>query len=105
MIISVIIFYTKQHKEEEVAVSEFSLLVQEMVKEDPSRVHVLARRCGKSCSTLLREVDPYDAGAKLGADTLLGLMEASGDVRPLIYMAHQMGMELCRKAEPAVREE
>ena len=45
---------------------------------------------------LMREVNPYDRGAKLGADTLLRIMEVSRDVRPLEYMARLMGMRLER---------
>ena len=54
---------------------------------------------GKSCSMLIREVDPYYRGAKLGVDTLLALMVASRDVRPLAYMARQMGLELRKLPE------
>ena len=48
---------------------------------------------------LIREVDPYYRGAKLGVDTLLALMVASRDVRPLAYMARQMGLELRKLPE------
>ncbi|MBQ4615582.1 MAG: amino acid-binding protein [Mailhella sp.] len=75
------------------------MLIQDVVICDPSKVQALARKAGKSCSLLIREVDPYDRGAKLGVDTLLALMAASKDVRPLYYMARQMGLELRKLPE------
>ncbi|MBR5883268.1 MAG: amino acid-binding protein [Mailhella sp.] len=75
-------------------VDEFSLLIQEVVMADPASLHNMARNAGKKCSTLIREANPYDSGAKMSADTLLKVMESSGDVRPLIYMARKMGLEL-----------
>ena len=80
-------------------VDEFSLLIQDVVINDPSKVQALARKTGKSCSMLIRDVDPYYRGAKLGVDTLLVLMLASRDVRPLAYMARQMGLELRKLPE------
>jgi hypothetical protein len=61
---------------------------------DPASLHKMARNAGKKCSTLIREANPYDSGAKMSSDTLLKVMESSGDVRPLIYMARKMGLEL-----------
>ena len=75
-------------------VDEFSLLIQDVVMADPASLHKLARNAGKKCSTLIREANPYDSGAKMGVDTLLKVMETSGDVRPLLYMAQKMGLEL-----------
>ena len=78
---------------------EFSQLIHEVVTHDHENVQTLARRLGKRCSTLLREVDPHDRRAKLGADTLLAIMEISHDIRPLAYMAGKMGFELRKKPE------
>ena len=51
-------------------------------------------------STLLREVNPYDTGAKLGAETLLQIMTQTGDLKPLEFMASSLGYELApRKGE------
>lgn len=58
----------------------------------------LSRRLsGKPYSTLLREVNPYDTGAKLGAETLMHIMKTTGNVTPLEKMALEMGYRL----EPA----
>lgn len=46
---------------------------------------------------LLREVNPYDTGAKLGAETLMHIMKTTGNVTPLEKMALEMGYRL----EPA----
>lgn len=84
-------------------VNDFSLLIQDVVIQDPVQVQKLARQIGKSYTTLVREANPYDTGAKLGAETLLRIMEVSLDVRPLAYMADQFGMKLMKlEAGPAV---
>lgn len=58
----------------------------------------LSRRLsGSPYSTLLREVNPYDTGAKLGAETLMHIMKTTGNVTPLEKMALEMGYRL----EPA----
>jgi len=75
-------------------VDEFSLLIQDVVICDPARLPKLAQKSGKKCSKLLREANPYYSNAKMGVETLLEVMEASQDIRPLIYMAHKMGLEL-----------
>ena len=77
--------------------SEFSLLIQDVVMKRPENLKKVARYSGKCCSTLIREADPYDIRAKLGADTLLAIMEVCQDVRPLVFMAKQMGLELHRE--------
>ena len=73
---------------------EFSKLIQDVVMSDPAGLHQMARSAGKKCSTLIREANPYDSGAKMSADTLLKVMEVSRDIRPLAYMAQKMGLEL-----------
>lgn len=86
-------------------VNDFSLLIQEVVIQDPVQVQKLARQIGKNYTTLVREANPYDTGAKLGAETLLKIMEVSMDVRPLAYMAKQFGMKLMKlEAGSAVTE-
>ena len=52
-----------------------------------------AKSIGKPYSTLLREVNPYDTGAKLGAETLLQIMTQTGDLKPLEFMASSLGYE------------
>ena len=78
---------------------ELSLLIQHVVQKNPSKIAKLAAFAGKRCSTLLREADPHDKRAKMGIETLLAIMEASHDVRPLEYLARQMGLELVKLHE------
>jgi len=63
-------------------VSELSTLIHNLVLDNPVPAKDLAKAIGKPYSTLLREVNPYDAGAKLGAETLLQIMTQTGDVKP-----------------------
>ena len=75
-------------------VSELSSLIHNLVLDNPVPAKDLAKAIGKPYSTLLREVNPYDAGAKLGAETLLQIMMQTGDAKPLEYMAGKLGYKL-----------
>lgn len=68
--------------------------VHDLVLESPLGAKNIAQAVGKPYSTLLREVNPYDAGAKLGAETLMNIMKITGNVSPLMYMASEMGYTL-----------
>lgn len=69
-------------------------MAQQMVLGSDIPAREIAQRAGKKYSTLMREVNPYDLGAKLGADTLLSVMEITGDVGPLEYMAERLGCKV-----------
>ncbi len=75
-------------------VSELSTLIHNLVLDNPTPAKDLAKAIGKPYSTLLREVNPYDSGAKLGAETLLQIMAHTGDIKPLEYMAGKLGFSL-----------
>ena len=70
--------------------------VQECVFDSGKSIKVLAKEVRKPYSTFLREINPYDPGAKLGAETLLKLMLVTRDPRPLRFMAGLMGYRLVR---------
>lgn len=78
-------------------VSSITRLVQETIFASPTEAREIARAIGKPYSTLMREVNPWDPGAKLGADTLLQVMQVTRDVRPLEYMADELGYTICPK--------
>ena len=71
--------------------SELTKIVHELVLNSPIPAKALAKEIGKPYSTLLREVNPYDAGAKLGVETLMEIMKKTGNVEPLEYIAQEMG--------------
>ena len=75
-------------------VSELSTLIHNLVLVTPVPAKDLAKAIGKPYSTLLREVNPYDTGATLGAETLLQIMMQTGDTKPLEYMAGKLGYSL-----------
>lgn len=85
-------------------VSELSTLIHNLVLDNSVPAKDLAKAIGKPYSTLLREVNPYDTGAKLGAETLLQIMMQTGDTKPLEYMAGKLGYSLVsgRKDAPHV---
>ena len=80
-------------------VSELSTLIHNLVLDNPVPAKDLAKAIGKPYSTLLREVNPYDTGAKLGAETLLQIMMQTGDAKPLEYMAGKMGYSLVTRKD------
>lgn len=59
----------------------------------------LAAELGKAYTTLIRELNPDDDGAKLGADSLLPMMRATGDIRILEWLADRMGYTLIKKSD------
>ncbi|MBI9111975.1 phage regulatory CII family protein [Maridesulfovibrio ferrireducens] len=68
--------------------------IQELVINGPVPLEVLAEKVGKSPKTLLREVNPDDPKAKLGAETLMEIMIITGRVEPLKLMAEEMNYTL-----------
>jgi len=72
----------------------FLELMQDMVLNNKRPVRVLAENCRRPYKTMMRELNPYDEGAKLGADMVLPLMEQCGDVSPLRYLAVRMNYRL-----------
>ena len=51
--------------------------------------------------TMMRELNPYDQSAKLGAETLLEILRVTKDVSVLDFMAKELGFTL----EPLATEE
>ena len=70
--------------------------VHELVLESGLGAKNIAAAVGKPYSTLLREVNPYDEGAKLGAETLVDIMKVTGIILPLEHIAEELGYELKR---------
>lgn len=81
-------------------ISECSQLIHGMVLENPISAHDLAKAVGKPYSTLLRELNPYDRGAKLGVETYFQLLEKTGDLSSLEYMLHRLGLCLAPLETP-----
>ena len=74
--------------------SDLIKILHNLVLDNPTPAKVLAKEIGKPYSTLLREINPYDTGAKLGVETLLQIMKLTKNVAPLEYMANQLGYSL-----------
>jgi len=75
--------------------SELSELMRDLVLESSWPPRELAKGVGKRYSTLMRELNPHDTGAKLGMETMLELMRLTGNAGPLGYMAQKLGYALC----------
>lgn len=67
--------------------------VHDLVLESGLGAKNIAAAVGKPYSTLLREVNPFDDGAKLGAETLVDIMRVTGNIQPLEHIAEQFGYE------------
>ncbi|QGY38781.1 amino acid-binding protein [Pseudodesulfovibrio cashew] len=69
-------------------------VVQDCILDSGIQAKVVAEKINKPYSTLMREINPFDASAKLGAETLLEIMKVTSDIRPLQFMASEMGCSL-----------
>lgn len=69
-------------------------VVQDCILDSGIQAKDVAEKIGKPYSTLMREINPFDTSAKLGAETLLDIMRVTKDMRPLQYMASEMGLSL-----------
>lgn len=69
-------------------------IVHDMVLDGNVPAKVIAAEIGKPYTTMLREINPHDSGAKVGIDLILPLMRAAKSVEPLKYLSHQMGYAL-----------
>jgi hypothetical protein len=54
----------------------------------------VSKSLGKPYPTLLRELNPWDKGAKVGVDDLVDIMRAAEDVTPLKIMAESLGYRI-----------
>ncbi|WP_419786944.1 phage regulatory CII family protein [Pseudodesulfovibrio sp.] len=69
-------------------------VVQDCILDSGIQAKAVAEKINKPYSTLMREINPFDTSAKLGAETLLEIMKVTADIRPLKFMADEMGYEL-----------
>lgn len=69
-------------------------VVQDCILDSGIQAKVVAEKIKKPYSTLMREINPFDVSAKLGAETLLEIMKVTHDIRPLKFMASEMGFSL-----------
>ncbi|MFH1914752.1 MAG: phage regulatory CII family protein [Pseudomonadota bacterium] len=69
-------------------------VVQDCILDSGIQAKDVAARIKKPYSTLMREINPFDVSAKLGAETLLEIMKVTRDVRPLQFMASEMGYSI-----------
>ena len=70
------------------------IVAQETVFQNQYSAYKIAEAIDKKYSTLMRECNPYDKLAKLGAVTLFQIMFFTKNVAPLRYMAHCLGYKL-----------
>ena len=76
---------------------DFMTSIREVVFRTHQSAREISLALGKPYSTLLRECNPYDKGAKLGAETLFQIMKETGNVEPLRWMAENLGYDLIKK--------
>ena len=68
--------------------------VHELVTQGKMPAKSVAIAIGKPYSTLLRETNPLDPGAKLGVETFMDIIETTGDSTPLNVMVRELGYRL-----------
>lgn len=77
--------------------SELSKIIHSVILDSSIPPKALAQQIGKPYSTLLREVNPYDEGAKLGVETFIDILRITGDIAPVEYIANQLGLAVVPK--------
>ena len=70
--------------------SDIRSVILDMVRNSDRPVKDIADAVGKPYSTLMRELDPGDARAKLGVELLLPLMQACDSTAPLRCLAEAL---------------
>lgn len=55
---------------------------------------LVAQKLGKPYPTMMRELNPFDSNAKLGAETLLDIMLITKNVQALEFMADKLGYKI-----------
>ncbi|NDV18940.1 hypothetical protein GO013_05840 [Pseudodesulfovibrio sp. JC047] len=68
--------------------------MQDVVLEGRIPAKDVSRAISKPYSTLLRELNPFDTHAKLGAETMFEIVKATHNVAILEFMAREMGYTL-----------
>lgn len=69
-------------------------IVQDVILNGPMEAKDICDRIGKPYSTLLREINPFDARAKLGVETFLDIIRVTGNHDPLKFLARELGYGL-----------
>jgi hypothetical protein len=75
--------------------------VQDMVLEGRIPAKLVCKKIKKPYSTLLRELNPFDAHAKLGAETMFEIVKATHNVSVLEFMARELGYTLMPLEKPS----
>lgn len=68
--------------------------MQDVVLEGRIPAKDVCRQIKKPYSTLLRELNPFDNHAKLGAETMFEIVKATHNVAILEFMARELGYTL-----------
>lgn len=68
--------------------------MQDLVLEGQIPAKQVSRDIRKPYSTLLRELNPFDTHAKLGAETMFEIVKATHNVAILEFMARELGYTL-----------
>ena len=75
--------------------------MQDVVLEGKMPAKEVCSKIKKPYSTLLRELNPFDTHAKLGAETLFEIVKATRNVSVLEFMARELGYTLQPSEHPA----
>lgn len=74
--------------------------MQDVVLEGRIPAKEVCTQIRKPYSTLLRELNPFDNHAKLGAETMFDIVKTTRNVAVLEFMAEELGYTLQPQARP-----
>lgn len=84
-------------------------IIEDMIDRSGKNRREIAEDTGKEYSTLRRELNPFDTGAKCGIELLIPLMRSTGRIDILQHLAERMGFRLeridCQPDKATVPEE
>ncbi|KAB1442226.1 phage regulatory CII family protein [Pseudodesulfovibrio senegalensis] len=78
--------------------------MQDIVLEGKIPAKTVCTRIKKPYSTLLRELNPFDTHAKLGAETMFEIVKVTRNVAVLEFMAEELGYTLQPRTPRPVRQ-
>lgn len=76
---------------------EFTKLIDNILKKSSVDNKKIAAKLNIPYSTLMRECNPWDTGAKLDVVTAFKVMDACGDFSPLKELASEYGLQIIEK--------
>lgn len=81
--------------------SSITRICHSLATEEMGKARQVAQAMGRPYGTLMRELSPSDAGAKMGIDSLVPFCRVVHSVEPVRVIADQLGHDLVPRVLPS----